>query len=317
MIVPGFKKSIGLIVLVLAFVSFNATTSAYVLQGPHILELMAEGLGRAKSLLVHQKVIFYNISPSSPSTSVETQPEKTAGKDFTAAQAESRMKGEGTDLPAEMVELDETLRYDFPHAFRADIASADNQRIHVFADGEAVTVIDGAVKSGPEISFDYYKDLLLIRSRPELVDRLKQLHVDVSLSSLGRFEGQTAFVIGARYPDESVSQVWVDQKTFRPIRWIISNGEGYHPLDVRYLSWWQLGDIWYPMRIEFFQDGNLVRAIQVQKYGVNPEFSKSLFDIEQLKSSYPKAPAALSASSESEGMSEVQKTIEEFKKIFE
>jgi hypothetical protein len=315
MIAPGAKRSIGLILLVLALASFNATTSAYVLQGPHILELMTERLGRAKSLFVQQKVIFYNISPSRPSVGIQS--EATVGKDSAPAHADPWMKAETTVLPTELVEVDETLRYNFPHAFRADIATADNQRIYVFANGEAITVIDGGVKTAPEISFDLYKDLLLIRSRPELVDRLTQLHVDVSVSSLGRFDGQAAFVIGAQYPDESASQVWVDQRTFRPIRWIISNGEGYHPLDVRYLKWLNLGEIWYPMRIEFFQDGSLVRAVQVQKYGVNQEFSKNLFDIEQLKSTYPQAPPVLSGSSESEGASEVQKAIEEFKKIFD
>jgi hypothetical protein len=144
---------------------------------------------------------------------------------------------------------------------------------------------------GARNRFDLYKDLLFYHSREELVERLLQLGVDVSISSLGRFEEKIAFVIGAQYPDESVSQVWIDQDTFLPLRWII---KGINPageldtMEIRYLVWWKIGKTRYPSRIEFYQDGNLVRVNQAINFEENPTFSEELFDIDYLKTVFPR-----------------------------
>ena len=42
---------------------FPVVAQPYVLQGPHIIELMTEKLGQAQSLSVSQRVIFYNTLP--------------------------------------------------------------------------------------------------------------------------------------------------------------------------------------------------------------------------------------------------------------
>jgi hypothetical protein len=71
------------------------------------------------------------------------------------------------------------------------------------------------------------------------------------------------------------------------------------------------------MRIEFIADGNLVREIHVENIKVNPSFPKNLFDIEHLKSRYPQAePTASVGQDKKESTNEIQKTIEDFKKIY-
>jgi hypothetical protein len=168
--------------------------------------------------------------------------------------------------------------------------------------------------------FDRYKDILLYRTREGLAERLLELGVDVSVSSLGRFEGEIKFVIGAVYPDESVSQIWFDRETFLPSRWIIQgNGgsSGSDVLEVRYLTWWKSGQSRYPSRTEFYQDGKLVRVNQVKSFREGDIFSDDLFDIEQLRSFYPVAPEQPLVPGESEEPSEVQKTIDEFRRVFE
>ena len=214
---------------------------------------------------ISQKVIFYRIEPQ-PSTPTAGEPSTpTAGKPAT---------GEADAAAETLVEKDQAPEVVEPEAIETD----DNQRIHIFENGEALTIIGGAVRATPQSRFDLYKDILLLRSRPELVDRLSRLNVDVSVSSLGRFEGQIAYVIGAQYPDESVDQLWVDQATFLPLRWIIADGaSGFRPspLEIRYHDWWQFNDtFWYPMRIEFYQNNTLVRVIKVRRYEVDPSFSR-------------------------------------------
>ena len=63
-----------------------------------------------------------------------------------------------------------------------------------------------------------------------------------------------------------------------------------------------------------FQDGMLVRTLNVETVTVNPEFSKDLFDMEAIQSRYLPVEREEGAS---EALDEVKKTIEEFKRRFE
>jgi len=327
--------------VLLAVVCFLPRAFAFVLQGEHILELMAEKLGQAESLYISQKEIFYSIRPA-PSSGDEDQANATAGEATASPDDEVKPPEKEVKLPEDepgaahypsssetvedkpvitVVEMEASLRYLFPYAFRSDIVSDDNQRIHVYANGQALTVIDGAVRAIPQTRFDFYKDLLLIRSRPELAERLSQLNVDLSVTSLGRYEGRVCFVIGAQYPDESRTQIWVDQENFQPLRWVITTAlDGFQTdkLEIRYLDWWQFNDnFWYPMRVEYYQAGMLVREVKVQRYEVNAAIPQALFNIQQLRSAYPMAAPALSDSGDSRPVSDVQEALEEFGKMFE
>ena len=351
------KKKIGYIFCLFIVVLYAKVICAYVLQGPHIIELMTEKLGEAESLFVSQKVVFYIIPPQP-----ESPGENGGVGDATAAanpadhqqatppsdetdvlDSDSLIENDSPDdvkdsanppddqqaLPdqsafasvrTETIQLDESLRYVFSEAFRADSVSDDNQRIYVFKDGQTLTVIDGVISSGAGTRFDLYKDLLLFRSREVLSERLSDLGIDISLSSLGKFEGQPAFVVGAEYPDETLPQVWIHMETFQPLRMLIPSGSASYStdfLEIRYSQWQKIGKIWYPMRVEFIQDGATVRTIEVNGYQVDPDFSKDVFDIARLKLEYREPVLTPDLPDETDGLSEVQKTIERFKKIFE
>ena len=262
-----------------------APTNAYVLPGPYILKLMTQNLGKAKRLLISQTLVIYDDT-----------------------------------LQKSGVEVSETLRYVFPEMFRSDTLSKHIHRIHVLSKGKAVTVIDGKVTDESDYRYDLYKNILLFKPEKMLQDQLSLSGVDVTVSSLGRFQGKPAYVLGAQYPDETTDQVWLDKDTFRPFRWIMtskheqSRGNG---LEVRYSQWKKVQNAWYPMRIEFFMACILVREIHVQMIKVNPSFSKKLFDIKYLKSLYPQSPPAIQEQENKRGLDEVQKTIEDFKKLYE
>ena len=351
------KIKLGFILCLLIVFLCSKAILAYVLQGPHIIELMTEKLGLAKSLFVSQKVVFYIMQPQLESGSEnEGVADATVAANLSDSQQapppshetdtlESDFPGEydspvdvkkSSDLPedqealldqtalapaqTETIQTDESLRYVFSEAFRSDSISDENQRIYVFRDGQTLTVIDGVISSGAGTRFDLYKDLLLFRSRERLSERLSDLGVDISVSSLGKFEGQPAFVVGAEYPDETIPQVWIDIETFQPLRMIIpSSSTAYSTdfLEIRYSQWQKIGKIWYPMRIEFIQDGATVREIEVNDYQVDPEFPQDVFDIARLKMEYRQPVQTPQLPGETDGLSEVQKTIERFKKIFE
>jgi hypothetical protein len=280
---PQFLKKLTIIIVAAFGVSgLFSRAEAYVLQGPHILKLMIETLGDAKRLRVSQRLVIHDRSP--------------------------------THNPAE---IRETVKYLYPDAFRSDISSDTTQRIYLFTGGKVLTIVDGKASAGAETWFDRYKDLFLYHSRVLLTNQLMLSGVDTSVSSMGRFGDKIAYVVGGEYPAENRSQVWIEKDTFRPIRWILRDIPNYPDIgtvEFRYKNWQKFDNAAYPMEIEFFQDGLLVRKLNVETVTVNPEFSKDLFDMETLQSRYlpvereEKAPEALD---------EVRKTIEEFKRRFE
>lgn len=281
----NLKKMVFFILSPLILMSFCALANAYVLQGLHLLDLMVQNIGKANGLWVSQKLACYD---------------------------NSRQGG--------TVEFSETLTYVFPENFRSDIVSDNIQRIQVLAKGVALKIIDGKAAAEAETRLDCYKDLLLYRSRGLLEQRLSLLGVDVAVSSLGRFEGKPVYILGAQYPDETVPQVWFDKDSFRPFRWLVMCKAGETSKDtveIRYSEWHQVDRIWYPMHIEFFVNEVLTREIQVQDIRGNPSFSEELFDIERLRSIYPSVAAVEPRQQGTEKLNEVQKTIEEFKKIYE
>lgn len=262
-----------------------STASAYVLQGPHVLELMTQGIGTAHRLKVSQKLFLY-----------EGETEENA------------------------VVMTETLRYVFPGKLRSDIQSENIQRIHVVSGDVALTVIDGEIAADSRTRFDSYTEILRYRSRKMLIDQLLRYGVDVEVSSLGRFEGRIAFVIGSKYPDDSASQLWIDKETFRPIRWIIAQNDASPSkgfLEIRYFQWKHVGKIWYPFRVEFYTGDRLLREVRVDDVTVNPGFDENLFNVDQMRSLYRRPLSSDNGTAGEEEISEVQKAIEEFKKIYE
>ncbi len=316
------KKLPTICFLIFLSVFIGRPVHGYVLQGLHMLDLMIEQLGEAQSLFVSQELVFYR---SVPQAGIEN--DEKVEEDQAPDNTESDLPAERTAqidesvLVEETLELEETLRFVFAsHAFRSDAKSPDSERIHVVSQGRSLTIVDGNIVPARANRFDLYKDIFLYRTREELAERLWELGVDVAVSSLGRFEGEIRFVIGAVYPDESVSQIWIDRETFLPTRWIIrdnAQSAGSDVLEVRYLTWWKSGQSRYPSRIEFYQDGNLVRVNQVKSFRGGDTFSDDLFDIEHLRSVYPLAPEQPLVPGESQEPSEVQRTIDEFKRVFE
>jgi len=281
----SLKKSLVIFSSLATLVCLVSSASAYVLQGPHILELMTQKLGQTKRLFISQTLILY-----------------------------------GDQAQEAPVVLNEKISYLFPEIFRSDIQSENVKKIHVVLKGVALTVIDGKISNKAEPRFDRYKYLFLYHSRTALEKKLSGLGVDVSISSLGRFQGKIAYVIGARYPDESVPQIWVDRDTFMPMRWVImgKDTESYlDALEVRYLGWRQVQNNWYPMNIQFYQNDFLFREIMVDAVKLDVSFPEKTFDIEHLKSIYKPVTAILPEKGAAEGIGEVQKTIEDFNKIFE
>lgn len=302
-----------LLVLLCLIAGPVSSAQAYVLPAPHVLDLMVQKLGSAKTLEVSQKNFFFDV-PAVPGPCAENDPDCSGERP--AAEIGSS-PGPVTPKPAEILE---SLRYVFPHAFRTDTRATATERIHLYVGGRSLTLIDGAQIAGPESSFDIYPRLLLHRSRRALKQLLDDYGVTTDNCSLGRSDGRVAFVIGAVYPDLSAPQVWVDKETLLPVRWVVSGaepGSDTARLEIRYIEWRKQKDVWYPNQIEFVENGSPVRLIQAEHLAANPTFTRDLFDIDALRASARPAALPREEGGRREGLSDIQKTIQEFKRLFE
>jgi hypothetical protein len=259
----------------------------YVLPGPQILGLTADEISDFKTLRVDQRVTVMDSTVS-----------------------------------VEPITFDETLHYFFPDRFRSDIIHETTRRIHVVSRGQTATVVDDTIRTGGEAHYDQYKDLLLFNSAYLLQKSLYNHRIDIGITSLGRLGDRVVWVIGARYPDESVSQVWVDQERFVPLRWLdVHQGGGENSedrWDFLYSHWQKVDGGHYPFKIETFHNQELIRRIEVTKVDAGAEIDGELFNISRLRSVYkqPSMPPDDGKQPPSD-MEEVQRTIEDFKKKFE
>ncbi len=258
--------------------------AAYVLEGPHILDLSAKAMGKITALQTNQTLLIYPQMPETPPTV-----------------------------------YNETATYVLPERFRSDIVSDQIQRTHLVFSDSSITVIDGRMVVG-EDPFDLYQRLLRSRTRPRLMRTLNRLGVETAISSLGRFEETVVFVIGARYPDESVSQLAIDKETFLPLRLLlVDRGEAVadRQLEILYRDWQKAQSGWFPLHVVFSINGRLAREIRVSDLRLNPTIPPTLMDLEALKASVDLNHADTPQGQKQDAVDAVQQAVEDFQKKFE
>ena len=275
--------------LVCAFIVLGlaAASHSYVLPAKQILDFMIEQFGSARTFEVLQKTVIYD-----------------------------------PGLEGGMRELEETLYYRYPDRFRGEVSLPGGEQVRVVGPEGAIFVINGKIIAEAENPFDHFKDLLLYREPDVLLKRLSQMDVNLDIVSLGRYKDRIAYVIGAKYPDESVPQIWIEKNTFRPIRYVVKGGGSKDAAleEIEYADYMPLGkDRWYPARILFFENGRLGRMYEVKTFRVNQELHDQLFDIAYLKTVYQpivstQPTPTVTPTSE---LDEVEKTIRDFRKTFE
>ena len=258
---------------------------SYVLPAKQILGLMIKQFGSARTLVVLQKRVIYDPA-----------------------------------LEGGVRELHETLYYRYPDRFRCEVSVPGGEQVRVVGPEGAIFVTNGKIISERESPFDHFKDLLLYRQTGLLSDRLCELDVDLDVVSLGRYKDTIAYVIGAKYPDESVPQVWIEKNTFRPIRYVLKGGSPDDAAleEIEYADYMPFDKgRWYPGRILFFQGGRLTRMYVLKSFRVDPELSDQLFDIAYLKTVYRSIASTQASPSPESELDEVKKTIRDFKRPFE
>jgi len=291
-----FSLAITILITALMLTGPVNNCHAYVIEGSHLLDLMVRNLGSAKTLLVSQKVCIFE-----------------TGNEADISQLEGKEPGNA--------EYEEIVKYGIPEHFRSDIETDQGVKIHIFSVNRNLTIINGKVLSKVEPLLTRYKDVLLIRDRALLENHLSILGIDTSISSLGRHNGKIYYVIGAKYPDESLPQLWLDQKDFKPSRFIFpdtDNPDNTDDIEIIYLGWKRFNKTWHPERIEIYQGETILQTIESQSIDVNPVLEEDIFDIDKAELLYKKNAVQESKTEEpQDDLHNVRQSIEEFRERFE
>ncbi|ETR71362.1 MAG: hypothetical protein OMM_02533 [Candidatus Magnetoglobus multicellularis str. Araruama] len=259
----------------------TVSAHAYVMQGKQMIEEMARHIGTTETLSAVHSFNLLN-----------------------------------QEYDGQSLELKETVIYQFPDAMHSEILMNEKQKLHIVSPKGVVTIIDNIVSEEPHTTFDLYKYLLLERDKTMLKQRLSVSGININVSSYGKFEKKAVYVIGAKFPDESVPQLWLEINSFRPCRWIVTPGNYGQSLEIVYRHWKEITkDVWYPEQIEYIQDANVLVDIRLKSLKIDPEVTGDLFDVRYYRQMYP-AQTVYDSPYETD-MDEVKKTIRDFQRAFE
>lgn len=290
MIVTGKIPHRCIVFLIGAAVMLHpAALFGYVLPPPYLIEQMVSGMALPEQFQVEQVLHIKG----------------TTIKD---------VDGESlTDNPV----YGQTLQYRLPGTFRSDTSGHGISLVHVSTPDDSITVIDDVVVSRSEEWLYGYTSLFLYQERKGLTRRLREMGIDVNVSSLGRLDGGIYYVIGAQYPDTRNPQLWIDRDDYKPVRLVLKGSENDPKKtagEVRFSNWRQFHGMRYPGEISFFEHGNEIQNVTVEQVTANPVFDPGAFDIHVLKSPSSDDPSDGDAMDFSD---EIQREIEQFKRIFE
>jgi hypothetical protein len=186
-------------------------------------------------------------------------------------------------------EFKATLYYGYPDRFRSEVSTRKTEQLHVANGDDAVFVVDGEIVKETETGFDHFKAPLLYTKTGLLGDRLVQVGIDVEVVSLGRFDEKIVYVIGAKYPDESIPQVWIEKDSFRPLRLLLGSGhsDDVASREIQFADFKLLAQgKSYPTRILFLENGKIVKVHAMEAFRVDLTIPKHLFDVGHLRRVY-------------------------------
>jgi hypothetical protein len=187
-------------------------------------------------------------------------------------------------------EYQETVYFRFPGVFRSEMETDEGRRIYLERNGTyRIADHQGVSKPLPE-PMDLALRLLSNTEAAGMEKVLTEAGVDLSVSSLGLFNGRLGFVLGVRFPDESAPQVWFDRETLLPFRWLIfrpNTGGVPQRIEIRYFTWQKIDDLPYPQAMEGYWQERRISQIRVDGIEAGAEISDDRFSFQQLMEQYP------------------------------
>lgn len=219
------------------------------------------------------------------------------------------------DMETGFIDIEEKLIYLYPDRFRSDVISEAMTSFCVESDFRFIKVMDGVTISHEKSLTDQYSDILLYRDPESLLNQLALAGVDTQKVSFQRYDKTICYVIGRPLEKgKPFAGLWIEKETLFPIRYLVEkNGR---PVEFLYKNWKKVSKSWYPGQVYIFLDNQLFCVIDVKRIELKSDFLQSLFDIEHIEQLYPKK-IGNSFNENSKQVEELDKRMEEFKKLYE
>jgi hypothetical protein len=176
----------------------------------------------------------------------------------------------------------EIIYFWFPTLYRSEIAGQLGKRLIIHDGIKTLRVIDREITSEGE-SWDIpYRFLMLAQNPERLLERLKDLDLNLDKASLTRFEGRIAYLIGEK--EEGSPKLLVDKDLFVPL--LLQYGN----ILLRFSDYRKfMEQIWYPYKIVYSFNGDIIEEYTIKDIIVNPSLDLSLFDIPLISSQFGKS----------------------------
>ncbi len=176
----------------------------------------------------------------------------------------------------------EIIYFWFPTLYRSEIAGQLGKRLIIHDGITTLRVIDREITSEGE-SWDIpYRFLMLAQNPERLLERLKDLGMNLDKASLTRFEGRIAYLIGEK--EEGSPKLLVDKDLFVPL--LLQYGN----ILLRFSDYREfMEQIWYPYKIAYSFNGDIIEEYTIKDIIVNPSLDLSLFDIPLISSQFGKS----------------------------
>ncbi len=182
-------------------------------------------------------------------------------------------------------QYDEVVYLRFPGAFRSEMETENGRRVTLDEGGRHWVADAGALSSPKPEPLDLALRILVQNRAEGLAQVLAAQGVNLAVTSLGLFDGRIGFVLGARYPEESVPQLWFDRETLLPFRWLMvqqTPDGSLHRTEIRYFAWKKQGGLLFPEAMACYRDGQLASEVRVEKVVSPAKVPDSLFSPERL-----------------------------------
>ncbi|MFH2058350.1 MAG: hypothetical protein ABIJ59_05575 [Pseudomonadota bacterium] len=259
-----------------------ATGRAFVPQTPHLLQLVVQKIKHPAGIQTFQKKTIVD----------RKSPEE---------------KG---------ILFQEELIYKYPDQLRSEAKSETMTSLSVESEYKFIKVINGEIVSRDKSPIDLYTDILLYRNHESLLGQMVLAGIDVTKVGFKRYKDTICYVIGQ--PGEKgqpFAGLWIEKDTFFPVKYAVKKNDWI--VEYLYLNWQKISRTWYPMQIDILLDNQLFATIEVNNIALESDFSPSIFDISHIEQLYPEKQGPHDFNQGSKKHDELDKRIEEFKKLYE
>ncbi len=214
------------------------------------------------------------------------------------------------------ISIKEKLAYLFPNRLRTEILSDTGTSFSVESGTGFIRVRNGTTISRKKSAIDLYTDILLYREHESLEQQLALSGIDTKTVTLQRYKGAICYVIGRPgEKDQPFSGLWIDKNTFFPVKYAVAQNGWMVECD--YANWQKTSRTWYPMQVDIYLDSRLFAVIKVDDIALKAGFSSALFDVAHIERLYPEEKKEFNFQDEPEKTDDLDKRIEEFKKLYE